>query len=61
MPKSVKWGIVIAICMLVLFLAGIIFRDQIIFFLQDMFRRIMSGEATLPSPDMEETMNPFGR
>lgn len=62
MPKTVKWGIVIAGCMLVLFLAGYLFRDKISEYVRSWSWAVDStrqapGEGTAPRGG--EAENPF--
>jgi len=52
MPKSLKWGIVIMLAALVLFLAGYVFREQ----MGNIFRNWWNA-SDLPS-DLQETVFP---
>jgi len=54
MPKALKWGLVIAGCILILFLAGCLFRDKISAYVQGWFWVVDSahqvpGGGTIPS------------
>lgn len=60
MPKSLKWGILIAACMLLLFAAGHIFKDQLDDLLGDVFCTLPAAEdVATPLSENGESASPW--